>query len=151
MIRRLIVLAVLVAAGVYIYRRVAMRRAPAAETPAPLEAARERGVSRPVSRVLAEAAEVARRAAERAREALPLGRERGAEEPHGAQQPGAGTSAATQATAPTPLIKGGVRDGERVYLLPGDPGYEAMRADHWFASAAEAEAAGFRRGTVPEA
>ncbi len=155
MIRRLILLAVLVTAGVYAYRRLMMRRAPdpAAEMPGPQEAVRERGVSRPVARVLAEAAEVARRAAERAREALPLGRERGVEEPQGQARPEAGAPAAapTTATEPAPLIKGSVRDGERVYLLPGDPGYETAPADHWFASTEEAEAAGFRRGTLPEA
>ncbi len=166
MIRRLLVLAVIVAAGVYVVRRIAARRAlqPAAESgtggaagrgeaPAPEETARERGVSRPVARVLAEAAEVARRAAERAREALPLGRERGVEEPQGQARPEAGAPAATPATAvePAPLIKGSVRDGERVYLLPGDPGYETAPADHWFASTEEAEAAGFRRAPTPEA
>lgn len=153
MIRRLLVLAVLVAAALYLYRRMVIRRiqAPAAEAPTPEEAARERGVSGPVARVLAEAAEVARRAAERAREALPLGRERGAEEMPGEEQPGAGTPGAASAAEPAPLIKGSVRDGERVYLLPGDPGYETAPADHWFASTAEAEAAGFRRATASEA
>jgi hypothetical protein len=104
-----------------------------------------------VARVLTEAAEVARRAAERAREALPLGRERGAGETPGGEQPGAGAPGAASATEPAPLIKGSVRDGERVYLLPGDPGYETAPADHWFASTAEAEAAGFRRVTASEA
>lgn len=150
MFRRLLVLAALVAAGVYVYRRMVTRRAlaPAAEAPTPEEATRERGISRPVARVLAEAAEVARRAAERAREALPLGRERGAEEMPGGEQPEAGAPGAAPAAEPAPLIKGSMRDGERIYLLPGDPGYETAPADHWFASAAEAEAAGFRRVTV---
>lgn len=155
MIRRLLILAALVALGVYAYRRLVIRRAlaPTTETGATEEATRERGVSRPVARVLAEAAEVARRAAERAREALPLGRERGAEEPQGQARPEAGAPAAAPSAAaePAPLIKGSVRAGERVYLLPGDPGYETAPADHWFASTAEAEAAGFRRASAPEA
>ncbi len=155
MIRRLLILAGLLAVGLYTYRRLVLRRAlaPAAEPPTAEETPRERGVSRPVVRVLAEAAEVARRAAERAREALPLGRERGEDESGEQAQPGAGAPRGAQAAAtePAPLIKGSVRDGERVYLLPGDPGYETTPADHWFASPEEAEAAGFRRAPVPEA
>jgi hypothetical protein len=43
-------------------------------------------------------------------------------------------------------VKGNIRsDGEQIYHLPGDPAYERTHAEQTFASAEEAEAAGFRR------
>jgi len=43
-------------------------------------------------------------------------------------------------------IKGNVRaDGDKIYHVPGDPAYERTKAEERFATAEEAEAAGFRR------
>lgn len=43
-------------------------------------------------------------------------------------------------------VKGNIRaDGEKIYHLPGDPAYERTHAEQTFATAEEAEAAGFRR------
>ena len=43
-------------------------------------------------------------------------------------------------------VKGNIRpDGEKIYHLPGDPAYARTIAEQTFASAEEAEAAGFRR------
>ncbi|MGD9893011.1 MAG: MBL fold metallo-hydrolase, partial [Dehalococcoidia bacterium] len=43
-------------------------------------------------------------------------------------------------------VKGNInRDGEKIYHLPGDPAYERTHAERMFASAAAAEAAGYRR------
>ncbi|MGH2587464.1 MAG: hypothetical protein ACRDJE_21315 [Dehalococcoidia bacterium] len=47
---------------------------------------------------------------------------------------------------PARAIKGNVnREGEKIYHVPGDPNYERTRAEQTFATAEEAEAAGFRR------
>ena len=53
------------------------------------------------------------------------------------------TDAGTEQTA---TVKGNVnRDGEKIYHLPGDPAYERTHAEEMFKSAADAEAAGYRR------
>lgn len=44
------------------------------------------------------------------------------------------------------MIKGNIRhDGERIYHMPGDPAYDRVNPEQRFATAEEAEAAGFRR------
>jgi hypothetical protein len=46
----------------------------------------------------------------------------------------------------TGTVKGNInRDGEKIYHLPGDPAYERTKPERMFASAEEAEAAGYRR------
>lgn len=63
--------------------------------------------------------------------------------------------AAASATAPAAaassgcLIKGNRnRRGEWIYHLPGMPYYERTRAEEWFCSEAQAQAAGYRRAIV---
>jgi len=54
--------------------------------------------------------------------------------------------APTAVAASDRAIKGNVnRDGEKIYHMPGDPAYERTKAEQMFATAEEAEAAGFRR------
>lgn len=44
------------------------------------------------------------------------------------------------------MIKGNIRhDGERIYHMPGDPAYDRVNPEQRFATADEAESAGFRR------
>ena len=64
---------------------------------------------------------------------------------------GAGARVETPASAePERTIKGNVRsDGDKIYHMPGDPAYERTNAEEFFASAEEAEAAGFRRAGRP--
>jgi hypothetical protein len=55
-------------------------------------------------------------------------------------------SGATASATEAGTVKGNInRDGEKIYHLPGDPAYDRTHAETMFVSAAEAEAAGFRR------
>jgi hypothetical protein len=57
-----------------------------------------------------------------------------------------GGGAADAAVAQTGAVKGNInRVGDKIYHLPGDPAYARTKAEHLFASAKEAEAAGYRR------
>jgi hypothetical protein len=48
------------------------------------------------------------------------------------------------------VIKGNVnRDGEKIYHLPGQAGYDRVEAEETFATEEEAQAAGFRRSQAP--
>lgn len=43
------------------------------------------------------------------------------------------------------LIKGNINSkGEKIYHIPGDPWYDKTKAEVWFKTEAEAQAAGFR-------
>ncbi|WP_231293871.1 sunset domain-containing protein [Thermoanaerobacterium thermosaccharolyticum] len=43
------------------------------------------------------------------------------------------------------LIKGNINSkGERIYHLPGDPWYDRTKAEAWFKTESEAQAAGYR-------
>jgi hypothetical protein len=55
-----------------------------------------------------------------------------------------------EAAASETMIRGNVRDdGEKIYHMPGDPTYSRTKAEQLFATAEEAEAAGFRRAGRP--
>lgn len=59
-------------------------------------------------------------------------------------------AATDDATDGETMIKGNVRDdGEKIYHMPGDPAYARTKAEQLFATAEEAEAAGFRRAGRP--
>jgi hypothetical protein len=63
-----------------------------------------------------------------------------------AEQRSPSSAATTTDAEPERRVKGNVRhDGEKIYHLPGDPAYERTNAEQTFATAEEAEAAGFRR------
>lgn len=65
----------------------------------------------------------------------------------------AGAAEAQRTAAPPSascVVKGNVnRKGRRIYHVPGDPYYGRTKPENWFCSAAEAEAAGFRRAGRP--
>ncbi|MFL0197417.1 hypothetical protein ACJDU8_17880 [Clostridium sp. WILCCON 0269] len=51
----------------------------------------------------------------------------------------------TQNSSGQGLIKGNINSkGEKIYHLPGDPYYDRTKAEKWFNTEAEAQAAGYR-------
>jgi hypothetical protein len=105
---------------------------------APLEAA-ERVVdqARAVAEAAAEQAERERDELERERQKVERARERERAE-------------RGRAKLAARVIKGNVnRDGEKIYHLPGQAGYDRVEAEETFATEEEAQAAGFRRSQAP--
>ena len=94
-------------------------------------------------RAVEQAREVAREAAEQAERAQEQAeRERQRQERATAREQ---AERQREQTA-TRLIKGNVnRDGEKIYHLPGQAGYERVEAEETFATEDEAQAAGYRR------
>ena len=94
-------------------------------------------------RAVEQAREVAREAAEQAERAQEQAeRERQRQERATAREQ---AERQREQTA-TRLIKGNVnRDGEKIYHLPGQAGYERIEAEETFATEDEAQAAGYRR------